>query len=97
MENEIINLKRCKVKITLTTRKPKIPYSIAAHSINDKIDLIIVDPRQEWKTIWLASTQYKHTKNFHSGPDHNRAKRTLKLSRSDFIAIITGFNRLSYI
>ena len=42
----------------------------------------------------------KHTKHFYSGPDKNRAKKILNISRSHLtrlISIITGFNCLSYI
>ena len=53
--------------------------------------------RAEWKRRWLNSTQYKHTKLFYGGPDKNKAKLILNLSRSHLtklITIITGFNWL---
>ena len=56
--------------------------------------------RKEWKRKWETAPHYKHTKYFYSGPDKNRAKKILNISRSHLtrlISIITGFNCLSYI
>ena len=56
--------------------------------------------RKEWKRKWQAAPHYKHTKHFYSGPDKNKAKKILNISRSHLtrlILIITGFNCLSYI
>ena len=56
--------------------------------------------RKEWKRKWNNAPHYKHTKLFYSGPDKNRAKCILNLSRSHLtklISIIAGFNCLSYI
>ena len=56
--------------------------------------------RKEWKRKWQNVPHYKHTKYLYSGPDKNRAKKILNISRSHLtrlISIITGFNCLSYI
>ena len=56
--------------------------------------------RQEWKRKWNIAPHYKHTKHFYSGPDKKAANKILNISRSHLtrlIAIITGFNCLSYI
>ena len=56
--------------------------------------------RTEWERKWQNAPHYKHTKHFYSGPDKNKAKKILNISRSHLtrlIAIITGFNCLSYI
>ena len=53
-----------------------------------------------WERKWQSAPHYKHTKHFYSGPDKNRAKKILNISRSHLtrlISIITGFNCLSYI
>ena len=42
-------LKRCKVKTTHTAKSPKIAYRIVAHSINDKIGLIIAESEKHKK------------------------------------------------
>ena len=47
MEKENINKKKdVKWKLRSQRGSPKIPYSIVAHSINDKIALIIADPEK---------------------------------------------------
>ena len=38
--------------------------------------------RKEWKQKWQNAPHYKHTKHFYSGPDKNRAKKILNISRS---------------
>ena len=56
--------------------------------------------RTEWKRKWQTTPHYKHTKHFFSGSNKNVAKKIINLSRSHLtrlIAIITGFNCLSYI
>ena len=56
--------------------------------------------RKERKRKWQSAPHYKHTKHFYSGPDKNKAKKILNISRSHLtrlISIITGFNCLSYI
>ena len=56
--------------------------------------------RKEWARKWQNAPHYKHTKHFYNGPDKNRAKKILNISRSHLtwlISIITGFNCLSYI
>ena len=70
-----------------------IPQAIRKEDIDKAI-------RQEWKRKWQVAPQYKHTKHFYSGPDKNKAKKILNISRSHLtrlISIITGFNCLSYI
>ena len=55
---------------------------------------------REWKRKWHNTPHYKHTKHFYRGPDKNRARKILNISRSHLtrlISIITGFNCLSYI
>ena len=55
--------------------------------------------RTERKRRWQTAPHYKHTKHFYSGPDTNKAKKVLNISRSNLtrlISIITGFNCLSY-
>ena len=49
---------------------------------------------------WKNAPHCKHTELFYNGPDKNRAKHILNLSRSHLtklISIIMGFNCLSYI
>ena len=56
--------------------------------------------RKERKRKWKHAPRCKHTELFHIGPDKNRAKCILNLSRSHLtklISIITGFNCHSYI
>jgi len=53
----------------------------------------------KWQRRWDMDPQYKHTKLFFKGPDKNKAKRILNLSRehvSRLVKIITGHNLLSY-
>ena len=76
----------------------KTPITDSCHAIRKKdIDKAF---RHKWKRKWQVAPQYKHTKHFYSGPDKNKAKKILNISRSHLtrlISIITGFNCLSYI
>jgi ribonuclease HI len=68
------------------------PQSYSRQLIRDSI-------RRAWKKEWQESKEYKHTKNFYSGPDTNRAKLLLKHSKTSvtkLIQMITGHNFLSY-
>ena len=68
-----------------------MPHAIRKEDIDKAI-------RKEWKRKWQVAPQYKHTKHFYSGPDKNKAKKILNISRSHLTRlIITGFNCLSYI
>ena len=76
---------------TLQTVQIPLPGAVTKTEIDNAI-------RKEWKRRWQNAPHYKHTKNFYSGPDKNRAKRILNISRSHLtglISIITGLNRLS--
>ena len=70
-----------------------IPRAITKEEIDKAI-------RKEWNRKWQAAPHYKHTKHFYSGPDKNKAKKILNISRSHItrlITSITGFNCVSYI
>ena len=77
----------------LQTINTPLPVEIAKSKIDEAI-------RKEWKRKWQNASHYKHTKHFYSGPDKNKAKKILNISRSHLtrlISIITGLNCLSYI
>ena len=54
---------------------------------------------KEWKQRWRDIKEHKHTKYFYEGPNPNKAKGIVRMSRSRlmiWIRAITGFNFLSY-
>lgn len=84
--------KELKTKKSLEIICTAIPKAQAKNIIGTAI-------REEWKRKWINARNYKHTKFFFRGPNKKMAKRILKLSRvhlTKLIAIITGFNCLSY-
>ena len=73
--------------------KTPMPSTVTEMEIDNAI-------RTEWKRKWQTAPHHKHTKHFYSGPDKNKAKKILNMSRSHLtrlISIKTGFNCRSYI
>ena len=67
---------------SLQTIQTPLPGTATKNEIDNAI-------RNEWKRRWQNAPHYKHTKNFYSGPDKNRAKKILNISRSHLTRLIS--------